>query len=416
MAFVLLILIAVLAISFFSKIHSLGLMIFLMIIHGTLVEVFGTAATSLPMLASVLVMGIAIARRTWIPVPLFIWLVMFWLLTFVLLAALLGLDPRISRGALILYAKGFVLAFLVSGTLKDETEIRVLSIYCLAAVFLGACIALYQHLTGTYTINAWWEIRRAGGLRADPNETAMLLLIGIPLAVYWFMHSEKLTSKLLFAGIFVLTIGGIALTQSRGAGVTLALVLFLIYLKRPTTKALIAGISLVFIGLLFTAGSFIDRMETLSAEGMADTSLSLRFQFLVASTELIIHNPIFGVGLGNWGLAVDQIRPDIDIGSIHGAAAHNMYLEFFAENGVLAGFLFLALLGVAVIHSWQFDKYNPNERSAYGLGFCFSMSLLTILSSGLFLSIGEYSVLWFFIGVGFAFAKLIVSSRTIDHS
>jgi hypothetical protein len=34
------------------------------------------------------------------------------------------------------------------------------------------------------------------------------------------------------------------------------------------------------------------------------------------------------------------------------------------------------------------------------------------LSSGLFLSIGEYSVLWFIVGVGFAFAKISASART----
>ena len=417
MAFVLLILIVVLAMSFFAKIHALGLLIFLMIVHGTLVTVFGASASSLPMLASVLVLSIAIARRTWVPVPLFIWIVMFWLLTFVLLAALTGLDPRHSRFTLILYAKGFVLAFLVSGSVKDEAEVRLLSLYCLLAVSVGSCMALYQHFTGTYTINVSWDIQRAGGLRDDPNETAMLLLIGIPLAAYWFMRSETLAAKVLFAVVFVLTVGGIALTQSRGAGVTLALVLLLMYLKRPTTKALIAGLALVVVGLFLSAGTFLERMETLSTEGTAaDESLSLRLQFMIGSLELIFQNPVFGVGLGNWGLGVDQIRPDIDIGSVRAGAAHNMYLEFFAENGVIAGFLFLALLGIAVISSLQYDRYYSRERSSYGLGFCFSMSLLTILISGLFLSIGEYSVLWFFIGVGFAFAKMSANSRTVDHS
>jgi len=327
-----------------------------------------------------------------------------------------GLDPANSMISLFKYSKGFLLAIFIAGIIKDGDQIRTVTLYCVAATFLGACLALYQHLTGTYTIDVGL-VQRAGGLSSDPNDAALLMLTGLPVALYWFAHSDKRYVKVMFAGVFVLIIAGITLTQSRGGAVTLALILILLFLRRPSIKVFSVGIVLVSVGLLFASAEYWERLESLGTIGGADTeegSFNIRYRFIEAGINSFLQNPVLGVGMGNFGRVL-QLSGSGFTENIS-EVAHNMYLEFFVENGAIAGLLFLTLLAAAVLQSIRYDTYDRLERSAYGLGFCVSMSLMTVMIAGLFLSQGKSSVLWFFVGIGLAFSGMIKSSRTTQSS
>ena len=413
MILVTIILIFVFAIALFSTIHALGLWLFLMITHGFLVESLGDAAGHLPMYSGLMIMAIGVARRRWTGMPAPNWILFSFFVAFIALAALSGMDPPNSVISLLKYSKGFLLAIFIAGIIKDGDQIRVVTLYCVAATFLGACIALYQHLTGTYTIDVGL-VQRAGGLSRDPNDAALLMLTGLPVALYWFTQSNNRYAKVMFACVFVLIVAGITLTQSRGGAVTLALILFFLFLRRPSVKVFSVGIVLVSIGLLFVSADYWERLESLGTIGEDSESraISLRYQFIEVGIDGFLRHPVLGVGMGNFG------RLLVDSGLKHNISevAHNMYLEFFVENGAIAGLLFLTLLAAAVLQSIRYDTYDRLEHSAYGLGFCVSMSLMAVMIAGLFLSQGKSSVLWFFVGIGLSFSGMIKSSRAIRVS
>jgi O-antigen ligase len=219
----------------------------------------------------------------------------------------------------------------------------------------------------------------------------------------------------MFAGVIVLVIAGIALTQSRGGAVTLALILFCLFLRRPSIKVFSVGIVFVSVGLLFVPADYWERLQSLSTIGEDSEygSIEVRYRFIEAGIETFLRHPVLGVGMGNYGRAL--VFYDLGFGNWY-YVAHNMYLEFFVENGAIAGLLFLSLLAAAVLQSIRYDTYNRLERSAYGLGFCFSMSLLSVMISGLFLSQGKNSVLWFFVGIGLAFSGMIRSSTATQDA
>jgi O-antigen ligase len=407
------ILIFVFVIALFSTIHALGLWLFLMITHGWLVEVLGNAAAHLPTYCGLLVIAIGVTRRRWVGMPAVNWIFFAFFIALIALAALSGVDPASSFISLLKYSKGFLLAIFVAGIIKDSDQVRIVTLYCVAATFWGACIALYQHLTGSYSIDVG-EVQRAGGLSRDPNDAALLLLTGLPVALYWFMHSDRRFVKLLFAAVFVLIIAGITLTQSRGGAVTLALILLFLFLRRPSVKVFSVGIVLVSIGLLFVSEDYWERMEDLRTIGAESESgsISIRYQFIEAGIDAFLRHPVLGVGMGNFGRVLQISGHKQDASEV----AHNMYLEFFVENGTIAGLLFLILLGAAVLQSIRYDRYNRLEHSAYGLGFCISMSLMAVMIAGLFLSQGKNEVLWFFVGIGLALSGMIRSSTTIGDS
>jgi O-antigen ligase len=413
MAAIILILTFVLVISLYSEIHALGLWVFMMITHGFVVEVLGPAAAHLPMYAGIMIMAITVARRKWTGMRANLLLLMSCLLALMALAALFGMEPVDSLERLILYSKGFVVAALIAGVMKDDSQIEIVTLYIVAAAFTGACIAFGQHFTGTYTIDSY-SIQRAGGLAEDPNDTAMLLLAGLPFAAYWSAHSIKPHIKLLFFSVFVLIIGAIVLTQSRGGGLALLLILLLFYLRRPSIKVTVIGISALTVGFLMTSAAYLERMQSVTTVGASkDGSLDIRFQLVETGIDVLLANPVLGVGIGNFGKAFAQSNSNFAISDF---AAHNMYLEFFVENGVIAGLLFLTLMAVAVLRSLKYDTLNNRESSIYGLGFCVSMSILSVMINGLFLSQGKSAVLWFLIGIGLAFSELSHSARTAVYS
>ena len=86
-----------------------------------------------------------------------------------------------------------------------------------------------------------------------------------------------------------------------------------------------------------------------------------------------------------------------------------MYLEFFAENGIVAGGLFLYILIVPMRSLIKLDRYlaSPTSPKDFGIGFAMAMSILAILLGCLFLSEAKNAVLWFLIGIGFSSVQVI---------
>lgn len=404
-------------IAMFAPVHAAGMWLIIMIIHGLLVEVLGETAAHLPLYVGVTVSLCILFRGRWSGVRPSV-LLLFGALVFVMgLTSIGGIDVGGSVSSMVLYAKAFLLALLLAGCIKTEQEMKVITLYCLAGMVIGALIALYQHYTGTYSVSVY-DVQRAGGLRGDPNDTAMLLIAGVPLAAYWLLQSRLFVFKVLFAGALVLLVLGIVLTGSRGGFVTLLFISLLIYGKNPTVLATIAGIVLVSTLIAFAPQSYWTRMETLVSgqELKGSGSLQHRGELQRRGLAIFLAHPLLGVGPDNFGEAfqgishrgkVSGVAPGGKSEKEHGLVAHNMYLEFFVENGILGGLLLLAIFYKALRNLMKYDRKGNHEVGYFGIGNALALTLFGMLFSGLFLSQGKNSVLWFLIGLGFATGQMV---------
>jgi O-antigen ligase len=227
------------------------------------------------------------------------------------------------------------------------------------------------------------------------------------------MRSRTLSSRILLVAILVGIIGAIALTQSRGGGLALILVSIFLLLRRPSIKTMAVGVVLLAAALVVTPVTYLERMETVTEVGDADDkSLDHRLHFVVLGVEVFIRHPILGVGLGNFGTAISEIDPKFGPGQ----AAHNMYLEFFVENGLFAGLLFLTILASAFFTLMRFGKLDYVEPRSYDLGFCFAMSLIGVLFTALFLSVGSRPIIWIFVGIAGACSGVIARRNANEQS
>jgi O-antigen ligase len=405
-------------VSFFSITHAIGLWVLLLIIHGILSTVFGGAASHLPLLAGIVLVVAVLLRRRWQGISIKVLLAFIGLLMVMGLAGLQGLDQGYSLLTTTNYAKGFLLALLLAGCIKNENDIKVLTLYCLIGLVVGALVAVYQYKTGTYAINSIY-VQRAASLRGDPNDTAMLLVMGIPLSVFWLSHVKNLLYKALCFGTIFLLLVGLILTSSRGGFVTLLAVSAILYFKRPTLKVAVIGIVLGASFLALAPQRYWDRMEGVvtGKEEHGAHSIMNRRQLQIRGISIFFDHPVLGVGPGNFGIAYATKFEKKGLAALTGdtvaetyasgfGVAHNMYLEFFVENGLVGGTLMLFIFFLAIQGSIRYDRKLRTEKKTFGLGFTVALTLSALLFACLFLSQGKNSVLWFMIGLGLAMPRL----------
>ena len=252
----------------------------------------------------------------------------------------------------------------------------------------------------------------------------MLLIAGVPIAVYWVLNSPRKIWKLIFAACLPVLLVGIVLTESRGGFVALIFIMFVAYIRRPSIKLTIAGFLMVIMVGILTPANYWERMQTLvEGESGQNASLSGRKQLLITGVNMFFQNPILGVGSGNFspifiemnshqGLHGSSGRHEgIETGGGKAIVAHNLYLEFFAENGFVGGILLLFIFMISLRHLAAYDHVTSVLKQQFGLGFLVALALTGMLFAGLFLSQGKNSVLWFLIGLGLAAGQLITAHK-----
>jgi O-antigen ligase len=236
-----------------------------------------------------------------------------------------------------------------------------------AALLAGAAEAAYgafQFATGSGP--AFFEID--GALRAygnfdQPNPFAGYLALLLPLAVFMATCADNprgFRYLALVSGLVML--GGIGLSQSRGAWLGVAVtagVLLLIW--SPQTRRLLvpivglglAGTALAVSGLL--PASILDRVsQSIAYFGVFDVrtvdltsenfSVVERMAHWQAGWYMFLAHPWLGVGAGNYAEAYSNFYVSTWLDPL--GHAHNYYLNMLAELGVVGGLVLLVVLGL----------------------------------------------------------------------
>jgi putative inorganic carbon (hco3(-)) transporter len=188
----------------------------------------------------------------------------------------------------------------------------------------------------------WAEesIVRVGGLLGHPNAFATYLILTLPFSLFFFTREKN---TLLKIGTFALMNVGILVliaTHSRGAwsgfgiGSIISFILFLLYAKNKGIKRLpvIVGLTATLLIVGSISAEVIYKRFTLDDSGSAMSRVTMA----VDAWEIIQDNPLLGIGINNYSLAV----PIYDITGIHrewhATTVHNLLLLIAAESGIFA--------------------------------------------------------------------------------
>jgi hypothetical protein len=265
-------------------------------------------------------------------------------------------------------------------------------------------------------------IDRASGPIGDPNRYAQLLLVVLPWALYFSRHGRKPLQRLASASTATLIMTAVALTYSRGAFITLAvLVMFLLvwrYIK-PGRLAL-AGLVLVAI-VAATAPGVLARVSSIGGVSLLgkqdatvapDGAIKGRATEMLAALAVYLDHPFIGVGPGQYVPFYSEKYQLLDELSFRHLPrpreAHNLYVSIGAETGSAGLLVFFLIMGTLFVGlRWARRFWVPRSRRRADLAVALSLSLVAYLGTGMFLHLSFERYLWFLVAIASATVHIL---------
>jgi O-antigen ligase len=246
----------------------------------------------------------------------------------------------------------------------------------------GICIMIAR----VFSDDSAGRLSLESGTIANSNDLAAFLLLALPFLLWVFFTRRFMPLRLAAFGLFGIGIYEILHTASRGALLGLAAG-SLFYLFRATWRQKLAFACLFPIGagLLISVlpRETLTRMVSFSDESPDDeaaASTRTRIHLTGKSIEYALHNPILGIGPGQFTIYVGT--NDIIPGFTHGIwqNAHNTYTQVACENGMPAFFFYLAAIIVAfrkLNGVYKEARRRPECSDIQSMAFCVMLGLIS---------------------------------------
>ena len=149
------------------------------------------------------------------------------------------------------------------------------------------------------------------GVFMHQNSMAMFMAAIVPVFFAYYLTGRSNRHWRLFAIAFVCAAGALIRTYSRGAmacmpiglGIT-ALMCFIYNFRQRMVVRLLPIALFGFLGVMAILPRIIDRFVNAS-----EASGNTRIEFALSARNMIEDQPVFGVGLNNWGLKINRPYP-----------------------------------------------------------------------------------------------------------
>ncbi len=251
--------------------------------------------------------------------------------------------------------------------------------------------------------------RRALGMTTDPNGFCQMIIFSMPLLVWWFFTTRKLIEKKIAVITFLVNILAVMLTGSRSGGITLALVLVLLFIAhvkrfKPQFFGFV-GISLTVVitaVVILMPGSYWERQKSVT-KVQEDRSLSGRVSFVNASMDFFKEAPVLGSGPGTfkekyattaYALTYAIKKKGEEVRAKR--AAHNAYLEILVGQGLIGLILYLLLFIITFKNFKSAIKAfkDSGRKEMAMLVEAYRISFISIITLFLVLSLNYHKYFW----------------------
>jgi putative inorganic carbon (hco3(-)) transporter len=183
--------------------------------------------------------------------------------------------------------------------------------------------------SGMFSDNSLRRLRWVGEL-SDPNDLGQVLVMSLPLTLLYWRSNSHFRNLILVITPALTLLYGIWLTQSRGAFVSVAVLLFVAIFRLYGRGFALFFSPIVVIALALAGGT--GGREFSSTEASA----SGRLEAWSAGIDMLKSNVFSGVG---YGAFLDH----------HVLTAHNSFVLVFAELGLFGYFFWFGLISLSAI-------------------------------------------------------------------
>lgn len=327
----------------------------------------------------------------------------------VLSAAVNGLTDS-SKDHIYIYLRIFVLYKAVSASVVTTDEVkRVLTFF----VFLAAILAVeaIDHKTSPDLLGwagqklGWVDpsVLKAGGtgrvrwvgIFDGPGVFCVVFTIALGICLPYLGKGNRFVIRLLALAMVILLSIATYLTGSRG-GLLATLAIIGLFV------AVIGKISLckIAIGALLCVVAFMLAPPWMTSVRDENKSAQYRVEMWAEGLEMMKHDPILGIGRGNFRSYTSKL------------IAHNSAIEIGGETGIVGLTLWCTLLYIsfkAPLFLWR----EPASISDSNVGFGLTLALIGYIVSAMFVTL-EYETLYFLLALCAALSRQRPTARIIE--
>lgn len=264
--------------------------------------------------------------------------------------------------------------------------------YVFGGFLLIEISAYYNDFLEVYSSDKYFSLTRVKGVSGNKNITAASIAIKIPMILYLVNVTKSNLIKFLSVSILILSFLAISLINARAAilSSSIAVIVYSIFYvvnyikKNSSLRSTIISLS---YGILTFLSSFLIN-ETLASTANTNSFTKTvgkiqfnneasngRFDYWFDVYNHFKDNPVIGCGLGNWKIASIEYGKRHINGYTVPYHAHNDFLQFFSELGILGGVLYLSMFVFLFISLFLYiiKSKSLNESLIY---FLLATSLL----------------------------------------
>lgn len=249
---------------------------------------------------------------------------------------------------------------------------------------------------------------RVSGSAGHSNWLALIILLIMPLNVYWYQTARSFWSRLACVAAVLLEVVALILTFTRTGflvGVVILAVLGARRLVRVNPYRLSALALAVVLAWLVLPAQYKERVLNFPAYAESE-SVHHRLQLQEAAWEMMQERPVWGVGLGGYGLRVIDMTSEVALimrwlvdeqnWSPLSIGTHNMYLQVGSETGVVGLGLILLFFGLLLRDLRRAERrfLEVGDARARTLVAALQVSVISFLLCAVFLHALQQKIWW----------------------
>ncbi|HBO43926.1 MAG TPA: hypothetical protein DD670_08345 [Planctomycetaceae bacterium] len=262
------------------------------------------------------------------------------------------------------FGKASVFYFLMVGVVDSRTKLA-LFLQSFAGVLFFVALLIILNYHGVVATNMGYALAQTedstvgvsavrvaavGGATFDPNDTAALVVLGILTSLHYTTLARPRPLRAVWLAAAVPMVYVLQLTDSRGGFLALMTGLGVYVVARWGRKGVVAGLVLLPLVAAYVAS---ERMAGIGSALRDDTGQN-RIQFWCDGLLLFKRHFLLGTGPGGFVAHV-------------GKAAHNTFVQAFAELGAAGGTLFLGAFAYGLWANYRLVRpSNPEAEEEEG--------------------------------------------------
>lgn len=248
---------------------------------------------------------------------------------------------------------------------------------------------------------------RSRGTFAHSANAAYYFEYLLPLMLLLSFSDNNLRRRLIYILCFAIGCTALILTFSRSGFVSLLFGIGIALFLAPGRK-LLSRLQLTRLVIVTTICFFILSPIAYHHLTLRPESFKFRFGLLETGFEILLKQPIIGVGLNNSSTVDKRFQPKRYVdGTWEVQVIHNHYLIIAIETGVVGFVLYFSFFGLIMRRAWHCAKSTDRILATLSLGILGSLASIALHNMGdPFGGHTVHAMLWLYAGLVLALQRI----------